>query len=70
MIAERFVATIGSRGRPRTTPGGLEPKSTRDGPGFVAGALVWEGSVVGIAVFADASERSGESPSDHVAGRS
>ena len=39
-------------------------------PGFVAGALVWEGSVMHVAAFADASERSGESPSEHAAGRS
>ena len=69
-VAERFVAAIGSAKATAHDAVGLGTEVVLTDPGFVAGALVWEGSVVHVAAFADASERSGESPSDHVAGRS
>jgi hypothetical protein len=68
--AERFVAAIGSAKATAHDAVGLGTEVVLTAPGTVAGALVWEGSVVHVAAFADASERSGEGPSDHVAGRS
>jgi hypothetical protein len=69
-VAERFVAAIGSAKATAHDAVGLGTEVVLTASGFVAGALVWEGSVVHVAAFADASERSGENPSDHVAGRS
>jgi hypothetical protein len=69
-VAERFVAAIGSAKATAHDAVGLGTEVVLSDPGFVAGALVWEGSVVHVAAFADASERSGETPSKHVAGRS
>jgi hypothetical protein len=68
--AERFVAAIGSAKATAHDAVGLGTEVVLTAPGFVAGALVWEGSVVHVAAFADASGRSGEGPGDHVAGRS
>ena len=69
-IAERFIAAIGSAKATAHDAVGLGTEVVLTDQSFVAGALVWEGSVVHVAAFADASERSGESPSDHVADRS
>jgi hypothetical protein len=69
-VAERFVAAIGSAKATAHDAVGLGTEVVLTNQGFVAGALVWEGSVVHVAGFDDASERSGEGPSEHVAGRS
>jgi hypothetical protein len=69
-VAERFVATIGSAKATAHDAVGLGTEVVLSDPGFVAAALVWEGSVVHVAAFADAAERSGETPNKHVAGRS
>src|SRR4030095_15330144 len=69
-VAERFIAAIGSAKATAHDAVGLGTEVVLTDRGFVAGALVWEGSVVHVAAFADASERSGESPSEHVTGRS
>ena len=59
-VVERFVAAIGSAKATAHDAVGLGTEVVLTEPGFVAGALVWEGSVVHVAAFADASRSARE----------